>query len=301
MDYSVQLKGLPRQHDFFVGIDSDGCVFDNMEFKQKECFCPAVITHMQLQAVSKAAREVWECVNLYSRSRGCNRFMALERFLRLMRRRPEVSARHVAVPALPALSAWLRCESKLGNPALAAAATATGDPDLARVLEWSLEINRRVTAMNHGITPFPGVREVLQQLADRADVIVVSQTPLEALRREWRENRIDDTVALIAGQEYGTKTEHLRYAAGGKGYAADHLLMIGDAPGDYRAAQSNNALFFPIVPGKEEESWQELGGEGLGRFFAGTFAGAYQQQLLAAFDRALPEVPEEETASPTTT
>ena len=31
--------------------------------------------------------------------------------------------------------------------------------------------------------------------------------------------------------------------------------------------------------------------EGLQRFFAGTFAGKYQDELLAEFDRYLPELP----------
>ena len=52
-------------------------------------------------------------------------------------------------------------------------------------------------------------------------------------------------MRLIAGQEYGTKAEHLALAAKGK-YADDHILMIGDAPGDFKAAKSNGVLYFPI-------------------------------------------------------
>ena len=43
--------------EFFVGIDSDGCVFDSMELKHKECFIPNIIKHWGLQAVSKYTRE----------------------------------------------------------------------------------------------------------------------------------------------------------------------------------------------------------------------------------------------------
>ena len=43
-------------------------------------------------------------------------------------------------------------------------------------------------------------------------------------------------------------------------------------------------MFFPINPGAEEASWKRLFDEGIDRFLAGTFAGAYQQQLLAEFD-----------------
>ena len=84
MDYVAKLRALPKQHDFFIGIDSDGCVFDSMEIKHKECFCPAFIKHFGLQAASKYAREVWDFVNLYSRDRGCNRFLALKKALQLI-------------------------------------------------------------------------------------------------------------------------------------------------------------------------------------------------------------------------
>jgi hypothetical protein len=67
--------------------------------------------------------------------------------------------------------------------------------------------------------------------------------------------------------------------------------MIGDAPGDYKAAAANHCLFFPINPGAEEASWRRLHDEGIRRFFDDTFAGAYQQQLLDEFDTFLPEHP----------
>ena len=88
----------------------------------------------------------------------------------------------------------------------------------------------------------------------------------------------------------GTKTQHLELAAKGK-YPAEKILMIGDAPGDHNAAKTNGALFFPVNPGDEERSWENLRREGLDRFFSGTFAGEYQQRLLVDFDNRLPENP----------
>ncbi len=96
--------------------------------------------------------------------------------------------------------------------------------------------------------------------------------------------------ALIAGQEYGTKTQHLAAAAAGR-YAPDHILMIGDAPGDLKAARANHALFYPINPGDEETSWERFYNEAMARFFAGTYAGDYEAALIAEFDRRLPEIP----------
>ena len=86
------MKELPfiKKHDYLVCVDSDGCLLDNMELKHKECFCPATVNIWNLQAVSKYARQCAEFVNLYSRSRGWNRFPALVRTLDLLFEREEV-------------------------------------------------------------------------------------------------------------------------------------------------------------------------------------------------------------------
>ena len=86
-------------------------------------------------------------------------------------------------------------------------------------------------------------------------------------------------VNYIAGQEAGTKSEHILFATGGR-YAPEKMLKIGDAPGDLKAARDNDALFFPIVPGKEEQSWKRFFEEGSERFFNGTFAGASSRNCL---------------------
>jgi phosphoglycolate phosphatase-like HAD superfamily hydrolase len=134
------------------------------------------------------------------------------------------------------------------------------------------------------------VRETLGLAAARGDCMVISQTPTDALEREWAENELEGFVCAIAGQELGTKTQHLEMAAKEK-YAPENILMIGDAPGDHNAATANEALFFPINPGDEEASWERLHSEGLEKFFGGNFAGDYQQQLLADFENRLPENP----------
>ena len=139
------------------------------------------------------------------------------------------------------------------------------------------------------LPPFPMVRESLQKLADHADMLVCSATPNEALKDEWTEHGIDQYVVEICGQESGSKKETLANAAK---YDANHTLMIGDAPGDHRAAEANNCLFYPINPGAEEASWQRFHDEAIDKFLNGTFAGDYQQQLLDEFDRYLPETPE---------
>lgn len=275
---------------FFVGIDSDGCVFDSMEIKHKECFCPNFIRYWELQNISKYAREVWDFVNLYSQTRGCNRFHAIIEAMRLLSERKEVKARGAKLPDVTPLIEWVNKETKLGNPALERYAKEVNDPVINMALAWTKGVNKSVSEIVYGIPPLPWVRESLQKFNENADVIVVSQTPGEALEREWAEHGIDKHVRIICGQEYGTKAEHIKYAAGGK-YPEKNILMIGDAPGDLKAAKSNNALYFPINPGHEEDSWERLYKEGIDRFFNGTFAGEYEKKLIEDFDKCLPKYP----------
>lgn len=283
-----RLRTLRPRNDFFIAVDSDGCVFDTMEVKHKECFCPVTIRHFGLQAVSRYAREAWEFVNLYSRQRGINRFPALVSMLDLLRERAVVAGRGVRVPSLPGLRAWIQAETDLGNPALGRAAATSGE--LAAVLRWSEDVNTEIGRMVRGVRPFPGVVETLGRAASGADLIVASGTPLEALEREWKEHGIRPFVRTIAGQECGRKSDHLQMAAAGR-YRPARMLMIGDACGDLAAARSLGACFFPVLPGREEASWQRLFGEGLDRFLGGSFAGSYQERLIAELYAILPEDP----------
>ncbi len=286
----TQLKNLSPTKDFFIGIDSDGCVFDTMEIKHKECFCPNVIKHFELQAISKYVREVWEFANLYSKTRGANRFITLIESWRLLAERPELRARNFTLPDISPIIEWTSKETQLGNPVLTAYAKEVQNPVIDRALRWSLAVNETVKEMVHGIRPFPLVHESLEKLTTFADAMVISQTPVEALDREWKENDIKKYVRIIAGQEFGTKTEHLALGAKGK-YADNKILMIGDAPGDMKAAKNNGVLFYPINPGAEEQSWKRFFEEGLDKFHAGSFEGSYEQSLIDEFNQYLPEKP----------
>lgn len=275
--------------DFLVGIDSDGCAFDTMELKHKECFIPCIIHHWGLKGVSKYAREAAEFVNLYSKNRGVNRFPALVEVFKLLQKRPEVVARGVRVEIPQEIVDWMNKETKLGNAALAEFVEKTGDPVMKKTLEWSLDVNRTVDRIvGDGVPPFPMVRESLQKLQGKADVLVVSATPQAALEREWANQGLSEYVKTICGQELGTKKQALAVASQ---YPANHALMIGDAPGDYKAALANNALFFPINPGDEEASWKRFFDEGIQIFLEERFAGDYQRNLLDDFDSHLPVNP----------
>ncbi|MHC4562374.1 MAG: HAD family hydrolase [Planctomycetota bacterium] len=289
-DHIETLKALAKKKDFFVGIDSDGCAFDTMEIKHKECFIPNIINHWDLQGVSRFARDAAEFVNLYSQWRGINRFPALTMAFDLLSEHPAAMERGYVAPQVDALREWIEAETRLGNPALEAKVAETSDPVLTKALTWSKAVNETVGQIVRNVPPFPHVRESLERLFDVADIMVVSATPNEALEREWAEHDIAKFTRLICGQEMGNKKEHLQYGAGGK-YDVDKVLMVGDAPGDMKAAKANDMLFYPVIPGEESQSWQRFAEEAAGKFLAGEYAGDYEQALIDEFMSHLPATP----------
>jgi len=289
-DHIQQLEALKRQNEFFIGIDSDGCAFDTMEVKHKECFIPNIINSWDLQPVSRFAREAAEFVNLYSEWRGINRFPALVMVFDLLAERPEAVERGYEPPGVDSLRKWIEEETRLSSATLEVKVEETNDPVLRKALEWSDALNEAVAKIVHGVPPFPHVRESLDKIAGKADIMVVSATPGEALQREWEEHGIAGYARMICGQEMGKKAEHLQYGAGGK-YDPDKILMVGDAPGDMKAAKSNDALFYPVNPGDESASWQRFYEEAAERFFAGEYGGEYEKKLIDDFLAHLPSTP----------
>jgi len=294
VDPAQLLKDFEPRHEFFVGIDSDGCAFDTMGIKQRECFCPWTIAYFGLQSVAQAARECKEFADLFSKTRGGNRHKTTKRIIaELLPSHPMTNG--CTVPQYPHYFAWVDDpNSVLSNEGLEKAIEQTQDPQAKKELElalaWSERVNWAIEEIVKAMPPFPYVRESLAKIRPLADIIVVSGTPVEALRREWQEHDIAGYAAVIAGQEMGNKTQHLDYATTGK-YRQDNVLMIGDAPGDMEAAKKNDTLFYPINPGDEVKSWKRFADEAFDKFIEGRYAGEYEERVIAEFDAYLPELP----------
>ena len=296
IDPAKPLKDFRPKHEFLVGIDSDGCAFDTMGIKQRECFLPWMIAYFGLQPVAQAARECKEFADLFSKTRGANRHKTAKRIIaELLPSHPTIRAGGFEVPQYPHYFAWVdNPKSVLSNDGLKQAIEQASDPDARRELElalaWSERVNLAIEETVKGMPPFAYVRESLEKTLPSADVIVVSATPGEALIREWQEHDIAKYAAIIAGQEMGTKAQQLGCAAKGK-YRKNHVLMIGDAPGDMNEAHATGALFYPINPGNEAESWKRFADEVFDKFITGAYAGDYEKELIAEFDSYLSERP----------
>lgn len=260
-----------------VCVDSDGCAMDTMNIKHIRCFGPCMVEEWGLQPWRDAILRRWNEINLYSFTRGINRFKGLAMAL------DEINAQYAPIDGIALLTAWAARAPELSNDAVAK--KIPEHPIFEKALNWSRAVNRAIEDLpKEEVKPFAHVKEALAAAHDQADVVVVSSANPEAVREEWRRFELLEHVDLLCTQEMGSKAFCISRLKE-KGY--DAILMCGDAPGDEQAARENGVLYYPILVNKENESWQSFLDEALGRFVSGSFAGAYQQSLLDAFNANL--------------
>lgn len=295
-DCIKKIKNFDKGKNYLVAIDSDGCVFDAMGIKQRECFCPIMIAYFGLQPVAYAARECKEFADLFSKTRGANRHKTIARILtELLPNHPDVIKKGFKVPQLKYYVDWVNdTNSFLSNEGLKQAITTAKNKEAKEefeiALKWSKRVDEMVEEVCRNVPPFLFVKESLEKISKKADIIVCSSTPVEALVREWTEHNLIKYVKVVAGQEMGKKAEHLAVIC--KKYNRDKILMIGDAPGDKDAAIANNVNFYAINPGDEDESWKIFYKEAFDRFILGKYAGEYQKKIINEFEAYLPENPD---------
>ena len=119
-------------------------------------------------------------------------------------------------------------------------------------------------------------------MRDKADVVIVTASNGKEIRKEWEDSGLMEYADLLLSQESGTKEACLQ-SLSERGYQKDHVLMIGDAPADKMAAESADALFYPVLAYQETESWEGFSEEGLKHFLEGTFAATYQEAKIKEF------------------
>lgn len=273
------------KHEFLVGVDSDGCVFDSMEVKQVQHFHPLIIKHWNLRKHEAELRAVACHVNLRSPWRGSNRFIALCKTFDLLQEWKDRQGLDIDVPPFRDLQDWIDSGDTLNNDSLAVKAKTS--PELAAVLAWSHDVNRDIAGRMMPVPPFDGAADALTLFHARADTVVISLTPVEALEHEWSTHGLRWDMDAILGQEWGTKPDQIRLAMSQKEYDPDKVLILGDAPGDLKAARETGVHFYPIIPGRETECWHRLLAGDMDRFFRGAYAGDTEDTLIAEFEAAL--------------
>lgn len=263
-----------KKKEFLVCVDSDGCAMDTMEIKHRICFGPCLVKTWGLEACEGAVLERWNEINLYSATRGINRFKALAAILE------EMGGRLNLPDGTEALEKWVREAAELSEGSLEAYIAENGENSCLRnALNWSRDVNRSIARIKaEEKKPFPGVKEALAYAENIADVVVVSSANLQAVTEEWERCGLAQHTGLILAQDAGSKARCIEMLLE-CGYEKDKVLMVGDAKGDLDAALKNGVLYYPILVRREEESWREFL-NAADRLAAGEYAGGYQEMMI---------------------
>jgi phosphoglycolate phosphatase-like HAD superfamily hydrolase len=270
---------------YFIGIDSDGTVFDSMEIKHKRVFQPVAIEVFQLAEAAATYCQIAESINLYSVLRGLNRFEALA--LAFKRLAQQSAAGANAVLGQEDLQEFVTFGSALSYDALALYNASKPSEFLKKVLFWSQRSDVLYEAIMEaeGTPAFGRVKQVLRQAQSQAELVVISSSSRVTLEQDWGKAGLLPLITRVEGQEQGDKSKQLANTLAGRD--PQTALMLGDALSDLDAANDHGILFYPITPGAEAAAWERFEKEALERFFNGSYVGAYQESLLADFKTVL--------------
>lgn len=259
------IENYQKRKQFLVCVDSDGCAMDTMDIKHKKCFGPCLIEVWNLQQWEEEILDRWYEINLYSELRGINRFKGLAIALK------EINEKYIVIEALESFLNWVEETKELSNESLMEQISKNRTVCLEKALQWSDNLNKKIKdLLPQEKIPFENVKEVLKQVHQYADIAIVSSANYEAVREEWSENGLLDHIDLLLSQNIGSKS-HCIHELLGKGYDTNQVIMIGDAPGDEKAAEENHVLFYPILVKQEAESWNEFSEHVFGKFLQQDF------------------------------
>lgn len=269
-----------RRHDYLICIDSDGCAIDSMDIKHIRCFGPCMVEEWKLEKYRDEILARWNQINLYSMTRGINRFKGLAKAL------SEIDEKYVKIEDVNVLIRWTEESDELSNAALKKAAEDTENICLEKALRWSEAVNKAIGELpEEEVRPFDNVKETISRLHDTCDIAIVSSANYEAVKEEWSRFGILEYIDVLLAQNAGSKKSCIGRLLTW-GYEKEHVMMVGDAPGDMEAAKGNGVFYYPILVGNEAKSWSGLE-EAAGKLKEGTYGSEYQSEVETAFIKNL--------------
>lgn len=274
-------SGYTKKHDYLVCIDSDGCAMDTMDIKHFRCFGPCMITEWGLEEWEEELLNRWNEVNLYSMTRGINRFKALAIVLK------EADGKCKPIEGIDAFKEWSENANELSNDALKQFEPDDSHICFKKALTWSKAVNEAINALpDEEKKPYEGVLEGIRAAHGVADIAIVSSANQQAVEEEWERCGLLSYTDIVLTQNAGSKA----YCIGKMlefGYEKDRVMMVGDAPGDHQAAVKNGVCYYPILVKHEDESWKKLREEALSKFTSGQYRGEYEAESIRQFEENL--------------
>ena len=273
-----ELQNYQKKNKFLVCVDSDGCAIDSMDIKHINCFGPRMVDEWNLHEWAKPILDRWNDINLYTLTRGINRFKGLIMALK------EIDAQYIKIEDLDSLDKWVSITNELSNNALTKAIEENPESIcLKKALSWSNAVNASIKKLpQEKVLPYEMVKEALIFAHERADIAIVSSANLGAVMEEWERHELLPHVDIVLAQNAGTKAYCIQELLK-KGYDKKNVVMCGDAPGDLEAAKVNGVFYYPIKVRHEKESWIEFIEKGFNHLVNGTYDGGYQEEKIREF------------------
>lgn len=270
-----------KKKDFLVCVDSDGCAMDTMDIKHIRCFGPCMVKEWGLSAFEDEILSRWNDINLYTMTRGINRFKGLSLALQ------EINKKYTSIEDIETLAEWVENSDELSNDALKRVLKESESVSLRKALSWSVAVNESIKLLpQEEIKPFEKVYDALKMAHEKADIAIVSSANLGAVLEEWEKYGLLEHVDIVLAQDSGSKAfcigELLK-----KGYKTENVLMCGDAPGDLKSAQKNGVNYYPILVKHEKDSWNEFIDTAFEKLIDGSYSGEYQAQKINEFNKNL--------------
>ena len=277
------LEKFKKKKDFLICIDSDGCAMDTMDIKHIKCFGPCMINQWNLEKWKSPILKRWNEVNLYTLTRGINRFKGLALALE------EINERYIPVEGLNEFIGWTHSTKELSNESLEGQIKIQKQniTCLKKALDWSRAVNASINELKYEEKlPFNGVYIRIKEAKKFADVAIVSSANEQAVLEEWKKHGLLDNVDIVLTQNTGSKAYCISRLVE-KGYDRNNVLMVGDAVGDLDSAKSNNILYYLILVKKENQSWSRFTNETLELFISNAYKGKYEEKVIKEFKENL--------------
>lgn len=277
------LDDFKKNKDFLICVDSDGCAMDTMDIKHIKCFGPCMIKEWNLEKWKDSILDRWNEINLYTMTRGINRFKGLA--IALL----EIDSKYKKIDGINEFIRWTNETTELSNEALELEIERNISDNICikKALEWSRAVNKSINLLkDEEKNPFKGVNEALKKASGFADIAIVSSANRQAVLEEWEKHDLLQYVDIVLTQDVGSKA----FCIGNlteKGYSRDNILMVGDALGDYNAAKLNEVLYYPILVKRENESWTRFYNEIINKFIEKTYKKLYQDEVILEFKENL--------------
>ena len=271
-----------KRKEWLICVDSDGCAMDTMDVKHIRCFGPCMVDEWGLDEWREDILARWNEVNLYTLTRGINRFKGLALALR------EIDEKYKKIEDLQDIVVWAEHAKELSNDALKREIeNKPQSVSLKKALAWSLAVNTSINALpEKEKVPFEKAKDGLCYAHERADIAIVSSANLDAVLEEWDKHGLLQHVDIVMAQNAGSKAfcigELLK-----KGYSPEKVLMCGDAPGDLQAAEKNGVYYYPILVRQEKQSWEEFIQVAFDKLLGEEYGGEYQRQKITEFKKNL--------------